>query len=192
MFSNAFLGLDLNFDDQVAPNDSGDLDEGANHLQNFPTLSTISSSGGSTHVVGSLSSKPNTQYSIDLYSNLACDASGNGEGAVPFGKTQINTNANGIAAIDITLPLVLASNRTLTVTATDPAGNTSEFSPCLTGRTSGSVAFSAVGFNALEEDVGNAKIRVVRTGGTNGSLAVSYATNMAPPPAVDYTPVSVH
>ncbi|HSE20418.1 MAG TPA: Calx-beta domain-containing protein, partial [Pyrinomonadaceae bacterium] len=190
IFSNGFLGIDLNFDDQVEANDQGDLDEGANHLQNFPVLLSITSAGGNTHIIGSLSSKANTQYRIDFYSVLACDVSGNGEGSVTLGNTQVTTNANGLASIDINLAIALPAGRTITATATDPLGNTSEFSPCDSSVTAGALEFSTANFNALE-DVGNAKIVVVRTGGSKGQLTVNYSSADGSATAgTDYTAVS--
>lgn len=190
IYSNSSLGIDLNFDNIVAPNDAGDADTGANRLQNFPVLSAIALNQLGTNIKGSLNSLPNTQFRIDFYSNLACDASGNGEGALPFGTTQVITDALGNAQIDVTFSSQLPANRTITATATDPTGNTSEFSPCDASVTAGSLEFSAFDFNVLE-DVGNAVIKVMRTGGSRGTLTVNYATGGGTATAgSDYTPAS--
>ena len=191
IFSNATLGIDLlSSIPFVTPNDAGDADEGANHLQNFPVLSSITNVAGGTNVKGTLDSKPNTQFAINFYTDLACDPSGNGEGARPFGTTTVTTDANGKAAIDITLAGLLAARRTITATATDPAGNTSEFSPCDASVTSGSVEFRASEFDVLE-DVGSFPVKVVRTGGTRGTLTVNYSTGAGTATAgSDYTPAS--
>src|SRR4030095_13080229 len=190
IFSNDALGVDLGFDGVAAPNDPGDADTGANRLQNFPVLSSITPASGSTNVKGSLNSNASTQFRIDFYSNQACDASGNGEGAVPFGSTMVTTDANGNATIDVNLSGQLAVNRPLTATATDPAGNTSEYSTCDTSATAGSLEFSAFNFN-VREDVGSARIRVVRTGGGRGSLTVNFATGSGSATAgADYSSTS--
>lgn len=175
IFSNAGLGIDLDFDGAVATNDPADPDSGANRLQNFPTLASISAGSGTTNVKGSLNSVPATEFRIDFYTNQACDASGNGEGAVPFGFTTVTTDAAGNATFDLNLTGQLPPNRTVTATATDPSGNTSEFSPCDSSLTAGSIEFSAIDFNVLE-DVGSAVIKVVRTGGSRGAMTVNYAT----------------
>lgn len=190
IFSNVSLGIDLNFDGVVTANDPGDADSGGNRLQNFPLVSSITPGGGSTNVKGSLNSTASTQFRIDFYSNLACDLSGNGEGGVPFGFTTVTTDVTGNAAFDVNLTGQLAANRTITATATDPAGNTSEFSPCNAAGTAGSLEFSAFDYNVLE-DAGNAVIKLVRTGGSRGTLTVNYSTGSGTATAgVDYTAAS--
>ena len=194
IFSNAKLGIDLfdaiNFAQYVNRNDAGDADEGGNHLQNFPNVNSFANVAGGTHVKGTLASRPSTQYRLDFYSNAGCDPSGNGEGARPVGHTQVTTDAAGEASFDVTLGGQLAPGRVVTATATDPAGNTSEFSPCDAGSAQGSVHFRSPGFGALE-DVGAMPIRVVRTGGSRGTLTVNYSTGGGTATAgADYTPVS--
>ncbi|MET0647259.1 MAG: Calx-beta domain-containing protein, partial [Pyrinomonadaceae bacterium] len=193
IFSNAKLGIDLfdaNSAQYVNRNDAGDADEGGNHLQNFPNVTSFANVAGGTNVKGTLASKPSTQYRVDFYSNAACDPSGNGEGARPVGNTQVTTDAAGNASFDVTLDGPLAQGRVITTTATDPAGNTSEFSPCDAGSAQGSVHFRSAVFGALE-DVGAMPIRVVRTGGSRGTLTVNYSTGGGTATAgADYTPVS--
>ncbi len=189
IFSNARVGIDLR-GDEVTANDAGDVDTGANELQNFPVLTSVTSSGGSTTIQGTLNSKANKTYDIDFYSNLMCDASGYGEGARFFNSTQVTTDQSGNANINVTFPAALSANRVITATATDPVGNTSEFSSCNAGDTVGSVEFSAAGYNVLE-DVGSATITVIRTGGSKGTLTVKYSTGGGTATAgTDYTPAS--
>src|SRR6185436_18328405 len=80
--------------------------------------------------------------------------------------------------------------RTITSTATDPNGNTSEFSACNSANTRGSLEFIAKDITVLE-DVGNAMVKVVRVGGSKGSLSVNYATTGGTATVgTDYTVVS--
>ena len=88
------------------------------------------SNGGGTTIQGTLNSNPNTTFQIDFYSSAACDPSGNGEGARFFDTTSVTTDVNGNATINFASSTILDSGRVITATATDPAGNTSEFSPC--------------------------------------------------------------
>jgi hypothetical protein len=124
---NGGLGIDLG-DDSVSPNDPGDMDDGPNLLQNFPVLSSAVSTGGTTTISGTLNSLPQTAFRIEFFSNEACDPSGFGEGASPLGSADVTTDPAGNASF--TLPASLAPRQLVTATATDPDGNTSEFSPC--------------------------------------------------------------
>jgi hypothetical protein len=189
IFSNSELGIDAGLVG-VTPNDLNDPDTGANNLQNFPLLSSVISDSSSTTIQGTLNSTPNTTFRIDFYSNGACDPSGNGEGAQFMGNANVTTAANGNGVISANLPVALAAGRAVTATATDPNGNTSEFSACNSTDTGGSVHFSSAIYTALE-DVGNLTITVVRTGGSKGSISVNYSTaNGTAIAGADYSAVS--
>jgi len=129
IFSNAILGIDLG-DDGVTPNDAGDGDVGANNLQNFPVLTSVDSSFGSTVIQGSLNSTPNSTFAVQFFSNTNCNASGFGEGQQFIGATVVTTDASGVGNISFTAGGTFAPP--VTATATDASGNTSEFSACTT------------------------------------------------------------
>jgi hypothetical protein len=127
---NGGLGIDLG-SDGVTPNDPADVDAGPNGLQNFPVLTGAASSAGMPTVTGMLDSTPSTTFSIEFFSNSSCDPSGHGEGQVLLGSISVTTDASGRAAFQATIPAPLDSAGFVTATATDPAGNTSEFSACV-------------------------------------------------------------
>jgi uncharacterized repeat protein (TIGR01451 family) len=129
IYSNTLLGIDLG-DDGVTPNDAGDGDVGANNLQNFPVLTSVDSSFGSTVIQGSLNSTPNSTFTVQFFSNTTCNASGFGEGQHLIGATVVTTDAKGNANISFTAGGTFAPP--VTATATDASGNTSEFSACAT------------------------------------------------------------
>jgi len=192
IFSNTNLGIDLAPANGagVTLNDTGDADTGGNGLQNFPVLTSVTSTASGTTIQGTLNSEANKTYSIDFYSNSSCDTLGNGEGARFFNSTQVTTDASGNASINVTFPETLPANRTITATATDAAGNTSEFSACNSGETTGSVEFSAASYKVLE-DVGSAIVTVTRSGGSKGQLTVNYSTgDITATAGADYTAVS--
>jgi hypothetical protein len=189
--SNAGLGIDLN-NDGVTQNDAGDTDTGANRRQNFPIVAFGGTNGFDGVVVhGTFNSTPNTQFRLNFYGNAACDISGHGEGARPLGSATVTTDANGFVEFSAGFEAFLDFHRAITATATDPAGNNSEFSPCDATDTTGDFEFSSANFNALE-DVGNAIVRVRRTGGNIGTgITVRYASGGGTAtPGVDYTPVN--
>jgi hypothetical protein len=132
MHSNGGLGIDLN-PVGVTPNDPGDGDAGANNRQNFPVLISAFSSGGSTTIQGTLNSMPNTMFTLEFFSNTACDPSGFGEGRSFLGSTTVTTNGSGNASFTATVPFAVPSTHFITATATDPSGNTSEFCQCIAG-----------------------------------------------------------
>ena len=115
------------------PNDPGDADSGANELQNFPVLTSAVSSlaeGGTTTITGSLNSTPNTTFDVDFYSNPSCLHWPRSyvEGKTYLGSDQVTTNGSGDAPINVVLPVTLEPGERVSATATDPDGNTSEFS----------------------------------------------------------------
>ncbi len=134
IFANGGLGIDLAaspissvFGDGVTPNDLGDPDTGTNNLQNFPVISAVSA-GATTRVVGTLNSTANTTFTLDFYANTTADPSGFGEGERYLGSAVVLTDAGGNVSFDITLAAASTSGEVITATATDPGGNTSEFS----------------------------------------------------------------
>jgi hypothetical protein len=133
IFANGNLGINLNGDldgffGPVTANDPGDTDTGPNGLQNYPVLNDIVG-GSSTFVTGTLNSTPNTSFRIDFFANDDADPSGFGEGQIFLGAiTTDPTDANGDVSFTATLHLGAGAAQLISATATDPAGNTSEFS----------------------------------------------------------------
>jgi titin len=128
--SNMELGIDLG-DDGVTPNDFQDEDVGANELQNYPVLSRAEP-GAETRVVGVLNSTPNTDFVIDVYASAVADPTGHGEGQRWLGSFPAHTDVGGDVFFDVSLPASSEPWELFTTTATDPWGNTSEFSAAAT------------------------------------------------------------
>ncbi|MBC6936213.1 MAG: right-handed parallel beta-helix repeat-containing protein, partial [Chloroflexi bacterium] len=125
IFDNGGLGIDL-FPAGVTLNDAGDADGGPNNLQNFPVI-TAATPGS---VTGTLASAPDTTYRVEFYRNAACDPSGYGEGENYLDYLDVTTDAAGDASFNIS-GLTLIAGDFLTVTATAPNNDTSEFSECV-------------------------------------------------------------
>jgi hypothetical protein len=128
------LGIELgSFGIQI--NDEGDGDSGANGFQNYPILisagpTSLEIAGGGTRIQGVLNSQASTTYTLDFYSNPACAARPQEflEGEDYLGSTEVTTDGSGDADIDVTLGAQVEPGARVSATATDPNGNTSEFS----------------------------------------------------------------
>jgi CSLREA domain-containing protein len=127
IFSNGELGIDLGSDGKT-PNDEDDLDPGPNALQNFPLITSATTSGGSTTIEGRLNSAPDKADSRTFKIQFFSNPSGN-EGKNFIGQKSVTTTANDTTATFTFSPnQAVPAGQKITATATDPAGNTSEFS----------------------------------------------------------------
>jgi hypothetical protein len=178
IYGNALPGIALDPATGVTPNDVLDKDYGPNKKQNYPILFLTSTGASTTTVDGWLKSLPNASYRVELFGAAACDASGFGEGQTYLGSTNVTTDAAGFAGILADLPTT-SPGAFVTATATDAAGNTSEFSTCLAAGSAGTMGefrFAENSFSVSEAD-GTAVISVLRTHGfTAGSASVHYQT----------------
>jgi hypothetical protein len=174
----------------LTPNDLDDADIGPNLNQNFPLLSSAVSAGGNTTIDGVLNSTANTQFAIDFYSNDACVGRPQDflQGRTYLGTTNVTTNSGGDATIHAVLTgVVLAAGEKVTATATDPDGNTSEFSQrfVLTSNpSSGPPAGASTGLTGFHFLAG-ATVKVGGVAATNVNVAdyntISMMTPNLPP-----------
>ena len=181
--SNGGLGIDLTF---AGPNsnDPLDADGGSNLQQNAPILQSIEhlgpQGGGSTRIVGKLHSTPSTTFTLDFYSNPACSNFPRElpEGETYLGEADVTTDVNGNAEIDVTLPVPTEIGARIAATATDPNGNTSEFSPRILFSLSPSSGPAAGGsaLNAFGTDFSNPT--TVTIGGVSGNPVFVSATQL--------------
>ena len=130
IYDNGGLGIDLNADG-VTPNDPLDTDNtGGNNQQNWPVVSEIHVENGMTTVSGVLDDIQNNPHRFDFYSNPGgCDSSGFGEGDAYLGSFGPTSNPGFQVPIPFSMTFTGEHPR-VSVTATDVAGNTSEFSAC--------------------------------------------------------------
>ncbi len=135
---NSFYGnVNLGIDNQpvgLDANDPGDSDTGGNDRQNFPIVSSVELLGpqgaGGTRIQGVIHTAASTTYDLDFYENPACSRFPREflEGMTYIGSGQVTTDGSGTGVFDVTLPAVVAGGARISATATDPDGNTSEFS----------------------------------------------------------------
>ena len=132
---NAIASNDFGID--IAPagpnlNDTLDTDGGPNGGQNFPVLDSLTRGQSSTTIYGRLNSAPQHTFTIEIFQSTFADPSGYGQGETLIGTASVATDIGGNGRFSVTLPAVVDQSKVITATATDSAGNTSEFSHSLT------------------------------------------------------------
>ena len=121
---NQTLGIDLGGDGVTPNGPAGSSRPGPNQLQNFPVIS-LAIPGS---IAGTLSAVANAAFRVELFSTAAADPSGFGQGQTYLGSVTVNTSGSGAGSFVFTPGSPLAVGQFITATATDPLGNTSEFS----------------------------------------------------------------
>jgi parallel beta-helix repeat protein len=91
-------------------------------------MTAAMSVGGNTSIAGTLNSTANSSFRVEFFASTTGDPSGFGQGQQFLGSTTVSTDTSGNGSFSVTLPVTVNSVEVITATATDPAGNTSEFS----------------------------------------------------------------
>jgi titin len=172
------LGIDLGADG-VTANDHCDADTGANNLQNSPVLQAFAQPGG-VLVAGSLDSVAGRTYRVELFANASLPASGCGQGERFLGAAPVSTAATCQGNFSLLLAQALPPGYYLSATATDSAGNTSEFAASVPVQEAPSLLGST--------DIAGQTFRLSwRQSGATYRLDTT--TNLSPP--IQWAPVSV-
>jgi uncharacterized repeat protein (TIGR01451 family) len=176
IYSNGALGIDVSGTSES--NTCQAAATGANNLQNAPVLTAasggqtlvsatatdpdnntsqfsncvaIANTGNVLNIAGTLNSLPNKTYTIEFFSNTACDPSGYGQGQAFLNRIQVTTGSNctanigesiNIAAAD--LSLVMTYNSSLTYPYRNP-GDTFIYEMVVTNN--GNAGAAAVSLN---------------------------------------------
>ena len=139
IYNNDGLGIDLN-GNGVTDNDNGDGDTGSNERQNWPFIETATWTAGNLALTGCFDPESTEgPWTLEFFCNDSQDGTGNGEGRTYAGSIVIaggvpigNTNYSGTPTCPTpgslgSLPLAVSPCHHLSATATNNAGNTSEF-----------------------------------------------------------------
>ena len=167
------IAIDLNSNGPSANDPAPDADTGANNLQNYPVLTSATLNGGSLVVTGTLTSTPLLTYLVELFANDAADP----EARTLLASFEVTADATGTAAFTrtITSPLPTA-DEVVTSTATNRlTADTSEVSAAVAIEAPGTLAFDSATYTVNETDA-TITITVNRTGGSEGTVTVQYAT----------------
>jgi len=125
IYGNAGLGINLG-NGPTANHAAGT--PGPNDYQNYPTLVLVQSDGSSTSIQGTLLSIPNTAFLLQFFANPTQDPSGFGQGKKLIDSFGVQTDEDGNVTFTVPIAAGTAAGQYISATATDPAGNTSEFS----------------------------------------------------------------
>jgi titin len=176
IYGNGLFGISMAGTAAVA-NDACDGDGGANGLQNYPVLTNAISGDTTTLVKGFLESAPNQSYLLQFYANPVVDNSGYGEGRVYLGAANFAASGACSNNFDVTLPTSVPAGWFITATATDAAGNTSEFSRGLAA-----VAAPPLFIGPATNDVTTVSWTLNNaTNSASGVWQLHATTNLAPP-----------
>ena len=104
-------------------------------------LTSATSTGGTTTVVGTLASLADRDYTIELFANDALDPTGYGEGQTYLGSVTAHTGADGMATFSTSIAQDLAG-KFLTSTATTPNPGLTPPDPAVTEPGSDTSEFS--------------------------------------------------
>ena len=167
------IGIDLSANgsatDGPTANDNCDGDSGGNTLQNFPVLTSAQSTGSSITIAGTLNSTASTTFTIEFFSNPA----GTSQGRTFLGSTSTSTNGACSGAFNAVLAQTVSAGLNITATATDPSGNTSEFSAAV-ATTATLTAANASVTGRISDSYGNAIAGVsIRLNGTQTRLTIT-------------------
>ena len=130
IFSNQKLGIDLD-GDGVTQNTPGGPHSGTNNLQNFPVLTSATTTSSATTITGTLNSAPNGTFRVEIFCSPTADPSGYGQGQIYLGFVSVQTDASGNGSFTFTPKVLIPPGQVITATATDSANNTSEYSQAI-------------------------------------------------------------
>ena len=132
-------------------------------------------------------------YKLEFFANKVADNTGYGEGQTYLGSGSVTTNSDGNGTFTVTLPTMTKYGDVITATATDPSGNTSEFSQAIGGLQDQILSSTKIPFHYQVNGKGvksissSAVVNEVRsafgnwTGITTSSMSFVYDNTTTPP-----------
>ena len=160
IYNNNGLGIDLDPQWSVNPNDAGDGDSGPNGLLNYPAIASATT----TAVSGSACAG----CAVEVFVSDG-DFRGAGEGKTHVGSA----TATGGGAFTAPVSGVSAAQK-ITATATDAAGNTSEFAINVTAQTSSATAPGAPTLTSATAGNGSVSLQWTPPAADGGATITNY------------------
>lgn len=170
-------GNSLSSEEGPTPPDEGDLDEGGNHLQNAPVIESVRSDVNGINVAARLLSHASTTYTIEYFATPAT-SNNDDEGKEFIVSEDRTTDASGVVTWSLLLP-TLPAGTLLTSTATDPEGNTSEFSASEPVAFEADIEVSQTFTPSAPEEGDTVTLRLVaKNNGPGGAAPLSFLHNL--------------
>ena len=110
------------------------LVNGGNDDEAAPVIARAVADAVSTRIKGTLTSAPDTTFTLELFANSVCHPSGYGEAEIVLGTTMVVTHADGNVRWSFSLDYPLPVGYFVSATATSDANDTSEFAACVAVR----------------------------------------------------------
>jgi hypothetical protein len=177
------LGIDRGEETGVDPIRPGGI--------NYPVLSSAIQLPGGTVITGTLSGDAGRTYRIEFFANDAAHPSGHGPGQTYLGSVDATADAGGTASFSFSSATQPSPEAWISAASIDSVtGDTSEFSADIAIVRPGTLSFSSAAY--LEAaDAGAAEIRVLRSGGSDGTVTVWFSAAAGSAVAgTDFSPAS--
>lgn len=126
IYSNSQIGIDLG-DNNLTTNDVGDADTGPNDLQNFPVITSATTTGSDITIAGTLNSETNSYYRLEFFANTVADGTGHGEAQRYLGFTNVATDGSGNGSYSTNLTVAVGAGEFISATATKSNATYSTF-----------------------------------------------------------------
>jgi hypothetical protein len=104
---------------------------GGNQDEPAPELTSAVAGVDTVTVIGTVAGTPGAELVVEFFANTVCDPSGYGQGERFLGSTTVVVGPDGEASFTAIVDGTVDVGQFITATASDPAGNTSQFSNCV-------------------------------------------------------------
>jgi CSLREA domain-containing protein len=154
-------------------NDNCDADGGNNNGQNFPVITSSSSTALGTNIIGTFNSTPNRTFRLEFFHSPTRDASTYGEGRTYIGSANVTTDANCNAVFNASFAYSAPGSQWVAATATDlTTGDTSEFSVAFrnTAPTAASVFVKGRVLTAQGRGIARAQVSLIAPSGATQTV----------------------
>jgi hypothetical protein len=105
--------------------------DGGNQDEPAPELTSAVAGVDTVTVVGTVAGTPGAELVLEFFANTVCDPSGYGQGERFLGSTTVVVGPDGEADFTAIVDGTVDVGQFITATATDPGGNTSQYSNCV-------------------------------------------------------------